>query len=234
MLAAIDEVLHDARRFPGFRRRADRLGARRCGRTRAGKTAGAGSGRNASIRRAGSVQLRAGAPLVPRAADGPDRRLQHAARSAGSADALDVPALERALREVVLQAQRIANDIRSRGGNALSGRLRRASLRLRAARPQLPSPIPSRQPTGRSTPLVSEPFDRASGPLLRVLLLRLAESDHVLELVFDHIICDGWSHIVVFDELASLYDGFRRRRGPAARRRRPSSPRITLAANARG
>jgi NRPS condensation-like uncharacterized protein len=62
--------------------------------------------------------------------------------------------------------------------------------------------------------LVSTPFDLARGPLVRALLLRLAETDHVLELVFDHIICDGWSEVVIFDELAKLYDGFRRGEDP--------------------
>src|SRR5438093_501321 len=56
---------------------------------------------------------------------------------------------------------------------------------------------------------VSRPFDLERGPLVRALLVRLGAADHVLELVFDHIVCDGWSHIVVFDELARLYDAYR-------------------------
>ncbi len=60
----------------------------------------------------------------------------------------------------------------------------------------------------------SLPFDLEVGPLVRALLLHLSESEHVLELVFDHIICDGWSQIVVHDELGELYDAYREDRDP--------------------
>ena len=62
--------------------------------------------------------------------------------------------------------------------------------------------------------LVSTPFDLERGPLVRALLVRLAALDHVLELVFDHAICDGWSHAVILDDLAKLYEGFRDGKDP--------------------
>ena len=49
------------------------------------------------------------------------------------------------------------------------------------------------------------PFDLAHGPLLRVQLLRLSEADHVLLLTMHHIISDGWSMAICFDELSKLY-----------------------------
>ena len=48
-------------------------------------------------------------------------------------------------------------------------------------------------------------FKLASGPLLRVVLLRLAEDDHVLLLVVHHIVFDGWSMGIFFQELLSAY-----------------------------
>ncbi|HVR09421.1 MAG TPA: amino acid adenylation domain-containing protein, partial [Thermoanaerobaculia bacterium] len=48
-------------------------------------------------------------------------------------------------------------------------------------------------------------FDLESGPLLRLLLLRLAERQHVLLLALHHIVCDGWSLSVLTRELAALY-----------------------------
>ncbi|MDJ0841406.1 MAG: amino acid adenylation domain-containing protein, partial [Acidobacteriota bacterium] len=56
------------------------------------------------------------------------------------------------------------------------------------------------------------PFSLASGPLLRVNLLRLAEDDHILLLTLHHIVFDGWSLGVMVDELVALY-----RSGAAAR-----------------
>jgi amino acid adenylation domain-containing protein len=49
-------------------------------------------------------------------------------------------------------------------------------------------------------------FDLTRGPLLRVRLLRLDEQQHVLILVFHHIVSDGWSRAVLFRELSELYD----------------------------
>jgi amino acid adenylation domain-containing protein len=49
------------------------------------------------------------------------------------------------------------------------------------------------------------PFDLAAGPPLRFTLIRLAPGDHVLCLVLHHIIADGWSLNVIFDDLARLY-----------------------------
>ena len=41
-----------------------------------------------------------------------------------------------------------------------------------------------------------EPFDLATGPLIRVRLLRLAAHDHVLLITQHHIVTDGWSMAV--------------------------------------
>ena len=52
---------------------------------------------------------------------------------------------------------------------------------------------------------VGTPFDLARAPLLRVTLLRLAEHDHVLVVTTHHIVADGWSLGLLFDELGALY-----------------------------
>ncbi|HEY5742608.1 MAG TPA: amino acid adenylation domain-containing protein, partial [Terrimicrobiaceae bacterium] len=54
----------------------------------------------------------------------------------------------------------------------------------------------------------AESFDLNSGPLLRTKLFKLGERDHVLFLLFHHIISDGWSMSVFNDELGILYDAF--------------------------
>ena len=58
------------------------------------------------------------------------------------------------------------------------------------------------------------PFDLAHAPLFRARLMRLAENDHVFVLVFHHIIVDGWSVEVFFDELAQCYGAFVKNRSP--------------------
>ena len=52
------------------------------------------------------------------------------------------------------------------------------------------------------------PFDLARGPLLRVVLIKLAEQESVLLISLHHIVCDGWSMGVVLRELGILYGAF--------------------------
>lgn len=49
------------------------------------------------------------------------------------------------------------------------------------------------------------PFDLATGPLVRVSLIRLGKLRHVLLAIFHHAIFDGWSATVFLRELAALY-----------------------------
>jgi hypothetical protein len=53
-----------------------------------------------------------------------------------------------------------------------------------------------------------QPFDLASGPLLRVKLLRLAADDHVLLVTMHHIASDGWSMGILVREVTRLYAAY--------------------------
>jgi nonribosomal peptide synthetase DhbF len=55
----------------------------------------------------------------------------------------------------------------------------------------------------------SRPFDLTRGPLLRAVLIRLADEDHALLLPTHHIVSDGWSMGILLREIATLYDAFR-------------------------
>jgi amino acid adenylation domain-containing protein len=54
----------------------------------------------------------------------------------------------------------------------------------------------------------SRPFDLASGPLLRVRLVQLAEEDHVLIITKHHIVSDAWSVGLLIREVQALYSAF--------------------------
>ncbi|NNA07928.1 non-ribosomal peptide synthase/polyketide synthase [Pseudomonas lundensis] len=58
------------------------------------------------------------------------------------------------------------------------------------------------------------PFDLANGPLLRIMLLKLADDEHVLLLTLHHIVSDGWSMNVLIDEFMRGYDAFERGQSP--------------------
>ena len=77
----------------------------------------------------------------------------------------------------------------------------------------LPMPVLDAQETGLPSLLLKmarEPFDLTRGPLLRASLLRLGAQDHLLVVVFHHIVCDGWSLGVMLRELSALYTAFSR------------------------
>ncbi|WAC73175.1 amino acid adenylation domain-containing protein [Roseateles sp. SL47] len=52
------------------------------------------------------------------------------------------------------------------------------------------------------------PFSLAQGPLIRGLLLRLSDSEHILVVTQHHIISDGWSIGIMVRELSTLYEAF--------------------------
>jgi amino acid adenylation domain-containing protein len=55
----------------------------------------------------------------------------------------------------------------------------------------------------------STPFDLFAGPLVRGLLVKLAPTQHELILTAHHIVLDGWSINVLFEELGALYSAAR-------------------------
>ncbi len=84
--------------------------------------------------------------------------------------------------------------------------------------PRRPVPLPAIDLRGLPSPEAEagrlaiqasrQRFDLAQGPLLRALLLRLADDEHRLVLSMHHIVSDGWSIGVLGRELASLYASF--------------------------
>ncbi|WP_280868562.1 non-ribosomal peptide synthase/polyketide synthase [Streptomyces sp. SAI-127] len=56
---------------------------------------------------------------------------------------------------------------------------------------------------------VRTPFDLATGPLMRAVLIRLAPDEHVLVLSMHHVVFDEWSGRILWRELSALYEAFR-------------------------
>ncbi|MDQ1612943.1 MAG: hypothetical protein QOG00_2874, partial [Pyrinomonadaceae bacterium] len=55
----------------------------------------------------------------------------------------------------------------------------------------------------------ARPFDLSAGPVVRALLVRLSQDEHVLVVVLHHIVSDGWSAGVLVREFGLLYEAFR-------------------------
>ena len=74
------------------------------------------------------------------------------------------------------------------------------------------SSLPPESRLGEARRLAMEeakrPFDLLVAPLVRALLIKLADDDHALVINMHHIITDRWSFGVLSQELATLYEAF--------------------------
>jgi len=125
---------------------------------------------------------------------------------------LSVPALHRSLNEVVRRHEVLRTTFRSIGGQV---------MQIIGFELNLPLPIITVKASsngegstldqdlaGRAAAIASHHFDLGRGPLLRVELLKFSAEDHVLLLVFHHVIADGWSMSLLIDEVMALYNAF--------------------------
>jgi amino acid adenylation domain-containing protein len=125
--------------------------------------------------------------------------------------ALDVEALERGLQAIIDRHEVLRTIYTTVNGNPVQVVVAAAEC----AQPELDRVdithvLPAEQDAEVRRLALHEarqPFDLASGPLLRVRLLRLAEDDHIVLLTMHHIISDGWSVRVIVQELMALYGG---------------------------
>ncbi|MDT5270424.1 MAG: hypothetical protein QOH49_2610, partial [Acidobacteriota bacterium] len=122
---------------------------------------------------------------------------------------LDVSALERALNEVINRHESLRTTFEQVGGSNVQI--------VHSARPISLTPIDISGLTGDeqeeatlalSNELMQTPFDLSTGPLFRVILVRLNDSEHLLLYAILHIICDPWSLDILNREVSALYEAF--------------------------
>jgi myxalamid-type nonribosomal peptide synthetase MxaA len=121
---------------------------------------------------------------------------------------LDGALLERSVGEVIHRHQVLRTTFATRDGRPTPVVASEAVLDMR--RIDLGSlPQEDREARARehATEEVSRPFELGTPPLLRVLLLRLGETEHVLLVTMHHIVSDEWSLDLFWRELASIYRG---------------------------
>jgi amino acid adenylation domain-containing protein/non-ribosomal peptide synthase protein (TIGR01720 family) len=61
-----------------------------------------------------------------------------------------------------------------------------------------------------ATEEAKRPFDLSKGPLIRTILLQTDDDKFIFLLTLHHIICDGWSMGILFNELSEIYESFAR------------------------
>ncbi|NBD11623.1 condensation domain-containing protein, partial [Corallococcus silvisoli] len=122
---------------------------------------------------------------------------------------LDVGVLERALREVVRRHESLRTTFHADDAGPVQRFSDDGVLELEHG-DVTAEPADAREAEAwrRVEAGARQPFDLARGPLMRALLVKLGEMDHLLMVVLHHIVSDGWSVGVLVREVAVLYGVF--------------------------
>ena len=115
----------------------------------------------------------------------------------------------RALNEIVRRHESLRTRIATVDGRPVQ----LVSATLKHALPvidlrRLPAADREREASRLANEEAQRPFDLARGPLLRTTLLQLREDDFVLLVTMHHIISDGWSLGIFWNELSAIWAAF--------------------------
>jgi len=125
---------------------------------------------------------------------------------------LDVDALNKSFAEVVRRHESLRTTFNVVDGEPVQVILPSANVTVPFVNL---STLPDEQRQTEARLLVTEeierPFDLASGPIARALLIRLSEREHVAVLTVHHIACDAWSMEILVKEIGALYKAFSQR-----------------------
>jgi amino acid adenylation domain-containing protein len=122
---------------------------------------------------------------------------------------LDVPALERALAELVRRHEVLRTTFAEEEGRpvqvvAPASGVALALSDLRA----LPEGERAREVERLAKGEVRQPFDLERGPVFRARVVALGEGDSQLLVTQHHVVTDGWSIALLVEEVLALYDAF--------------------------
>ncbi len=122
---------------------------------------------------------------------------------------LNVQALEQSLEEIVRRHETLRTTFTNLDGTPMQVVAGKGSAGLKL---ENLSELSEKEREAKVLQLVTyesqQPFDLARGPLLKLILFRLAEQEHVLLAVMHHIVSDGWSIGVLIREAATLYKAY--------------------------
>ncbi|MFP2956467.1 condensation domain-containing protein, partial [Myxococcus sp. 1LA] len=120
--------------------------------------------------------------------------------------ALDVGALERSFEALVRRHESLRTAFRAEGGTPVQVISEDTRVPLETVDLSvLPEGEREAAAKARTEEEVRRPFHLEQGPLLRTVLLKVSEQEHVLALVMHHIVSDYWSMGVLVREVAALY-----------------------------
>lgn len=122
---------------------------------------------------------------------------------------LDFAALEQSLEEIIRRHEALRTSFVAEEGEPMQviSEPQRLSLQLTDLT-HLAAMEREQEARRQASDEAKQIFDLAAGPLFRARLLKLADDEHLLLLTMHHIISDGWSIGVLFQELSILYEAY--------------------------
>jgi amino acid adenylation domain-containing protein len=124
--------------------------------------------------------------------------------------ALDRPALERALRELVRRHEILRTRFRALDGEGCQVVDPAEAFALEVVElSEVPAPGRAQDVDRLVRERCARHFDLAAEASLHATLVRASANEHVLALVMHHIVTDAWSNAVIERELSALYAAYR-------------------------
>ena len=121
--------------------------------------------------------------------------------------ALDVVLLQRCVNQIVLRHEVLRTRIQSDGGICSQVLTDADALPVTIIElDHLSSPEAEEWLQRAARAEAERPFDLEDWPLLRILVFRLRSEEHVVLINMHHVVGDGWSSIILFQELSALYN----------------------------
>jgi len=122
---------------------------------------------------------------------------------------LDIPVLERALAETVRRHDILRTHLAVEDGRPIQVAEPSGPFSLEIVDlSDVPTDERERAAQLRVDEQTQAEFELTRGPLFRASLIRLDPRDHILNLVFHHVVFDGWSKLLLHKELGALYTAF--------------------------
>jgi amino acid adenylation domain-containing protein len=123
--------------------------------------------------------------------------------------ALNIPALRQALDEIVNRHEILRTCVDEIDGQPFQQIVLHVTIELPVVDlSHLPRDQAETEAERLSAEETRRPYDLATAPLMRAKLLRLGDEDHVFILNFHHMVCDGSSLVIFYQELATRYQAF--------------------------
>jgi amino acid adenylation domain-containing protein len=140
----------------------------------------------------------------------PGRVAYHAPSAHRLLGPLNEPAFERAFREVVRRQPSLRTYFERVDGNVEQCVCDEVPVTLFPAESLASVPAAKREIAllERLQELTAELFDLSSAPLFKVKVLKVSEEDHVFFFMAHHIVWDGWSFDLLYEEMSALYAAY--------------------------